>query len=131
MRAGLPARCDRGWFEATFCEGAAVADGADVWSYVSTFNMYDPLALVAAVPALADKFRFDECIVHGTRHRVAGSSSERPGVAASLQEWLEEAFVEGCTLGLPSEDQRVVLEMRRLRNEVASLRARIAVTGTK
>lgn len=57
-RFGLPARCDAAWFRRTFCGGDARVDGrtaADpIWDLVTTFNMYDTLALVAAVPLLRD-----------------------------------------------------------------------------
>ena len=41
---------------------------------VRGFNMYDPIALVAAVPALAERFfETDDLVVHGVRHRVVGA----------------------------------------------------------
>jgi hypothetical protein len=64
-RAGLPGRCDRSWFLATFCGGSDGVDattghvrgGADpVWDLVASFNQYDTIALLAAVPELRQKF---------------------------------------------------------------------------
>jgi len=63
--------------------------------------MYDPIALVAAVPALAERFfETDDLVVHGVRHRVVGVSADRSGVrpGSGLQEWLCAAFLEGARL---------------------------------
>jgi len=49
-RRGLPDRCDRKWFAKSFCGGAdlssVTADTPSIWSQVSAFNMYDPLAML-------------------------------------------------------------------------------------
>ena len=104
-RAGLPSRCDKAWFVETFCGGdGSEREGSDsIWDCVKTFNMYDPLALVAVVPSLAQRFfNYDEFIVNGTSHRVIGVSKERPGIKAGcgLQEWLCAAFKEGAQMEL-------------------------------
>ena len=53
-RGSLPARCDRKWFETTFCGGADCASVAEagaecggIWPHVTALMMYDPLALLA------------------------------------------------------------------------------------
>lgn len=102
-RGGLPARCDRGWFCSTFCGGAGGESGASdsIWDCVISFNMYDPLALVAAVPELAERFfECDELVVGGTTHKVVGASKDRPGVkeGSGLREWLCEKFLEGASM---------------------------------
>ena len=67
-RAGLPARCDRRWFLETFCGGDDAEAGATIWPLIRTFNMYDSLALVAAVPSLAHTH------FHFTEHDVQAAS---------------------------------------------------------
>ena len=68
-RAGLPARCDKQWFSNTFCAGHAAGRPSteSVWDLVLGFNMYDPVALFAAVPALHHAFDFEEVAAHGSR----------------------------------------------------------------
>lgn len=99
LRAGLPLRCDRGWFCDTFCDGEGKSRTGDVaiWDLVCTFNMYDPLALLAAVPALEYMFDFSTLIVDGTLHRVAGVSKEKTGIraGADLAPYMCAAFMEG------------------------------------
>ena len=57
-RGGLPARCDSEWFSTTFCNGGAAGRTAKepVWDVVSSFQMYDSMAVVAAVPKLRKRF---------------------------------------------------------------------------
>ena len=104
-RLGLPSRCDKPWFCATFCGGDGNdRDGSEsIWDCVKTFNMYDPLALVAAVPDLLIKF-FDasEISVNGTTHKVIGVDKEHSGVkeGSGLQEWLYDALMEGARMDI-------------------------------
>ena len=51
-RRGLPARCDKAWYVKTFLKGRGLDRGADesIWDLVQNFNMYDPMALLLAVP---------------------------------------------------------------------------------
>lgn len=48
----LPARCTKKWFCDTFCEGLGTERGSgdSMWDLVVYFNMYDPLAILAAIP---------------------------------------------------------------------------------
>ena len=57
-RQGLPARCDKAWFLTTFCGGAGTERNAaePIWDLVTSFNMYDSLALLAAIPVLRHRF---------------------------------------------------------------------------
>lgn len=54
----LPARCDKQWFCDTFCggEGADRAENDSMWDLVKTFNMYDPLAILASLPKTRNLF---------------------------------------------------------------------------
>ena len=59
VRKGLPPRCDRKWFINTFCGGEddssrCCADTA--WDLVTGFMQYDTIALLAAVPAIREKY---------------------------------------------------------------------------
>mmetsp|Transcript_7655 Transcript_7655/g.22787 ORF Transcript_7655/g.22787 Transcript_7655/m.22787 type:complete len:467 (-) Transcript_7655:305-1705(-) len=108
-RAGLPVRCDKRWFCDTFLggDGRDRAEDVSIWDLVRGFNMYDPIALVAAVPALAERFfETDDLVVHGVRHRVVGVSADRSGVrpGSGLQEWLCAAFLEGARLEAAAEE---------------------------
>ena len=75
-RMGLPPRCDATWFKKTFCGGDAGVDGRGpcdpIWDLVKTFNMYDTLALIAAVPLLRDVI-FDPISVPIAASRVPGA----------------------------------------------------------
>jgi len=108
-RAGLPVRCDKRWFCDTFLggDGRDRTEDVSIWDLVRGFNMYDPIALVAAVPALVERFfETDDLVVHGVRHRVVGVSADRSGVrpGSGLQEWLCAAFLEGARLEAAAEE---------------------------
>eukprot|EP00579_Thalassiosira_antarctica_P031513 CAMPEP_0202033678 /NCGR_PEP_ID=MMETSP0905-20130828/66170_1 /ASSEMBLY_ACC=CAM_ASM_000554 /TAXON_ID=420261 /ORGANISM="Thalassiosira antarctica, Strain CCMP982" /LENGTH=1263 /DNA_ID=CAMNT_0048597589 /DNA_START=136 /DNA_END=3927 /DNA_ORIENTATION=+ len=65
IRKGLPPRCDRKWFIATFCGGdddpsRCCADTA--WDLVTGFMQYDTIALLAAIPAVREKY-FDPFVM--------------------------------------------------------------------
>jgi len=104
-RAGLPARCDKEWFCNTFCQGQGKERSGEesIWDCIIQFNMYDPLALVAAIPLLGDFFEFDEYVVEGVAHRVVGVSKERPGIinGEAVQKWLYAAFMQGTHKSVP------------------------------
>mmetsp|Transcript_53327 Transcript_53327/g.122549 ORF Transcript_53327/g.122549 Transcript_53327/m.122549 type:complete len:608 (-) Transcript_53327:503-2326(-) len=99
LRAGLPLRCDKAWFLATFCGGRGdERSGADsIWDLIQGFNMYDPLALVAALPKLGYFFNFRRHEINGVTHRVIGTSKEDTGVcdAEVLRKYLYQSFMEG------------------------------------
>mmetsp|Transcript_51551 Transcript_51551/g.135425 ORF Transcript_51551/g.135425 Transcript_51551/m.135425 type:complete len:179 (+) Transcript_51551:3-539(+) len=126
-REGLPARCNKAWFCDTFCRGkGAERDGSQpIWDLVSSFNMYDPLALLLATPQLAHFFNPEIVVVGETEHWVVGTSKEVPGVADSvgLIEYMCSAFMEG----LRSQKYKLFAEMQeqynRLAHEVKALRA--------
>jgi len=49
-RRSLPARCDREWFEKTFCGGRTTTTEDSVWGAIESINVYSPIALIAALP---------------------------------------------------------------------------------
>ena len=133
-RKGLPNRCDRAWFLATFCEGSDGIDtktghrrsGADpVWDLVASFNQYDTIAILAAVPALRAKF-FEPLsyivaapaapagqAAHAT-HLVIGTKKQVTGVKdegkAALLRLLQHGYLDGLKANLRlAKEQLVVL----------------------
>lgn len=101
-RQGLPARCDKEWFCNTFCKGeGSDRTGEDsIWDLVASFNMYDPMALLACVPAICDKY-YDiiSLEVNKVEHQVIGLSSERHGVKADMAEELQQFMVKCFNAG--------------------------------
>eukprot|EP00927_Polykrikos_kofoidii_P032349 TRINITY_DN27592_c0_g1_i1.p1 TRINITY_DN27592_c0_g1~~TRINITY_DN27592_c0_g1_i1.p1 ORF type:complete len:1631 (-),score=249.87 TRINITY_DN27592_c0_g1_i1:130-4839(-) len=54
----LPTRCSREWFCQTFCDGKGLARESDdsMWDLITRFVVYQPLALVAALPEICDNY---------------------------------------------------------------------------
>ena len=130
-RMGLPARCDKAWFCNTFCGGAGLERGRDdaVWDLLVSFNMYDPMALMASVPRIRQHF-FVETIkrVRGTDHVVIGTSAEQPGVADdkvdALREFLYRGFFKGLTMNYSEfEETQAVANDASRRRENALLKS--------
>ena len=115
-RGHLPARCDKDWFIGTFCASsskAAMLDGnSPIWDHVTGFNMYDPLALLAATPAMRHLFHFVEHTVGGTVHRVAGISAESPGVTVQAADIMAQAFLHAMKI-----QQRVTARLSRIEHQ--------------
>ena len=103
-RLGLPARCDRQWFRSTFLDNnGGDRNGSDsIWDLVSSFIMYDPMALLAALPATRHFFRPTIKRVNGVAHQIIGRSPDDPGVRPErideLQDFLYTAFFNGITI---------------------------------
>jgi hypothetical protein len=112
-RMGLPERCDAKWFLKSFCggngEGRTREDG--IWDLVQTFNLYDPVTLVAAMPALRELF-FSSYVVelNGAEHHVIGVDEQRHGVIdpSALAEYLQTVMVE--SLRLRAAEERPALQ---------------------
>merc|ERR1719401_1010691 len=81
----LPARCDKQWFCNTFCggEGADRGKNDSMWLLVKTFNMYDPLALLAAIPARQKQFfePTQHSLQDGIMNSIIGTSAENSGIS--------------------------------------------------
>lgn len=108
-RMGLPDRCDRSWFKTTFCGGNEAVEkrGSEdtIWDMIKSFNMYDSLALLAAVPSLRETYF--ESTAHaykGTCHQVIGIGKDSPlngiapGRCQDLQDYLTHAYQTGLML---------------------------------
>ena len=79
--SGLPDRCNREWFAQTFCEGASLADPdtEPVWPKIAFINVYNPLALLAALPVVEAKFLAETAIsLRSATHKVMGMSDRQP-----------------------------------------------------
>ena len=138
-RKGLPGRCDRTWFLATFCGGSDGVDpqtehvrggGDSVWDLVVSFNQYDTIALLAAVPELRQKFFeplacqvaaltisgnvADATTSAAVTHQVIGTTKESTGVRdegkPALLKLLKQGYVDGLKANLRlAKEQLVVL----------------------
>ena len=75
-RKMLPSRCDRKWFRDTFCGGVDPKTDAEVWNSTRSFNMNDPLALVATIPALRERF-FEPKIIRVKTQRPKQDNIDR------------------------------------------------------
>lgn len=100
-RANLPDRCDKDWFCNTFCGGKGKdRSGSDsIWDLIQSFNLYDPMTLIAAVPELRAQF-YDPTVVKvgDTEHLIIGVTDAIHGVkdAAALAEYM----LKRCLLSL-------------------------------
>ena len=80
-REKLPERCDREWFCRTFTSKYAMSDDESIWSQVTKVNLYDPLALLACVPAFRElHFAWKTKVINNTPHIVTGISNEDRGI---------------------------------------------------
>jgi len=107
-REGLPARCDQAWFSNVFLGGKGKdRKGTDsIWDLAGTFQAYDAIALLAALPSVRDRY-LDPMVysVKGlpqygsTEHEVMGLNPSLTGVRDpdALRNWLEEAVLDGIT----------------------------------
>ena len=57
-RLSLPSRCTKKWFCDTFCGGNGLNRTEDdsMWDITTTLYMHDPIALIASVPELRERF---------------------------------------------------------------------------
>lgn len=100
-REKLPARCNKLWFLNTFCggKGEERTSTDSIWDIVQTFNLYDPMACLAAVPSLCERFYEPEVVtVNNVEHRIIGISAEKIGVkdAAAVVQYLTDSIL--CAL---------------------------------
>ena len=104
-RLGLPPRCNKEWFTNTFCGGGGMDRSGDesIWDLIQSFNMYDPMALLASIPQIRHRyFEWESKVVNGVEHIVIGVSKEKHGVkeelAAELISFMYNSFLKGVTL---------------------------------
>mmetsp|Transcript_35154 Transcript_35154/g.74804 ORF Transcript_35154/g.74804 Transcript_35154/m.74804 type:complete len:1116 (-) Transcript_35154:92-3439(-) len=108
-REGLPARCNKEWFSSVFLGGKGLErTGEDsVWDLATTFQPYDCIALLGALPGIRDRYLNPNVFQikgnHGPAvHEVMGLSAEMNGVrdGVGLRAWLEAAMLEGVESGI-------------------------------
>eukprot|EP00931_Biecheleriopsis_adriatica_P018957 TRINITY_DN13073_c0_g2_i1.p1 TRINITY_DN13073_c0_g2~~TRINITY_DN13073_c0_g2_i1.p1 ORF type:complete len:940 (-),score=185.98 TRINITY_DN13073_c0_g2_i1:67-2886(-) len=89
----LPPRCDKQWFCDTFCGGNGTDRNQDasMWDLVCSFNMYDPLAVLAALPGPRDLyFSPQPYTVKGVTHLIIGLSKDETGLAPQKRQDLHD-----------------------------------------
>ena len=103
-RIGLPERCDKSWFQKTFCGGdpEVFMRGIDdvIWDCVVGFQMYDSLAVLAAVPSIREAlFTPMRHNYNGVENVIYGMSTEDSGLSEVQQkhsvEFLDKCFLAG------------------------------------
>lgn len=100
----LPARCDRKWYCDTFCNGQGCdrAPNDSMWDLVQNFNMYDPLALLASIPAWREWFFKPDLYIGqgGVEHLIIGSAKDKSGISSShvvlLQDFLLNTWIRAA-----------------------------------
>mmetsp|Transcript_30125 Transcript_30125/g.70256 ORF Transcript_30125/g.70256 Transcript_30125/m.70256 type:complete len:819 (+) Transcript_30125:71-2527(+) len=101
-RMPLPSRCDRHWFLQTFCAGRPAQEveaSEDIWDAVSSFNVYSPMCLLAAVPTAQEHFMLATRVkVRAATHLVVGWSSA-DNVCVRHPEELQNALAHGFIYG--------------------------------
>mmetsp|Transcript_154871 Transcript_154871/g.288799 ORF Transcript_154871/g.288799 Transcript_154871/m.288799 type:complete len:875 (-) Transcript_154871:69-2693(-) len=117
QRMGLPMRCDKEWFKNTFCSGDVGVDSRGpndpIWDMVKSFNMYDSIALIAAIP-LVRKAVFTPVIhtVEGTEHLIIGASKEEIGISSDQADectkFLHRAYQVGISLDHLQKTQVII-----------------------
>lgn len=106
-RGGLPGRCDQAWFCKIFLGGKGLdRKGEDsIWDLASTFQAYDPMALLAACFGVRARFMRPVVVsVKGlrgtTQHEVLGVTETNNGVleGEALSSWLASAMIDGLEI---------------------------------
>ena len=91
-----------------------------IWPFVASFNMYDPLTLLAAHPKTLEKF-FEPTIkvVNGVHHLVVGVDSEVTGVKdkkalrAFMMNALRYALSQSVKHALGTTERKKSIALRR------------------
>lgn len=112
-RAKLPNRCNKEWFCNTFCGGQGKdRTGADsIWDLIQSFNLYDPMTLIAAVPELRERFYEPTVVKVGeTEHLVIGVCDAVPGVKDA--DALARYMLDRCLLSLNASKEELPQEFR-------------------
>ena len=98
VRGKLPVSRDRKWFVSVFCKNQdpPITGEQEVWPYVDSFNQYDAINVIAAVPELRKRFFTNlSHDVKGVTHFVIGSHKDNPSVVNSddLREYMTKLQV--------------------------------------
>ena len=101
LRLGLPPRCNKEWFCNIFCGGEGIDRDSDssIWDLIQSFNMYDPLALLASIPQIRHRyFSGDVKTVLGVKHVVIGTSQKNHGVREDKASELANFMYNRCVV---------------------------------
>jgi len=99
----LPPRCDKNWFCNTFCGGQCknLNGNDDIWKYIESFILYDPMTLIAAIPKYRNVyFTPVEIKVKGTVHYLIGLSKQVHGIKYpdALRGFIHSQIVEALDI---------------------------------
>ena len=106
-------------FEAQFCKGAGLAslkDDEDVWEKIDSLNLYNPLALLAALPAVEERYlAATGVIVRSATHKIIGiSEGEGSGVQphrlSELRRLIYTCFFSGSVANASEFEPREAAE---------------------
>lgn len=92
LRRVLPARANKQWFQDTFCSGREVNPSQSIWEQIDTLSLYDPVALLAAIPQCREAyFTPVDITVNQTTHQIIGLNQQYSGVKdpTALKEYLQ------------------------------------------
>jgi len=96
-RGRLPERCDADWFGEIFCSGKRPTSQNDIWEQVDAFNVYGPLALLATLPDVVDRYVKTESIqVRAATHDLV---SLQDSTSATDPEGLLNLLLHGFVYG--------------------------------
>merc|ERR1719274_183710 len=103
-----------------------------IWDLTGTFQAYDPVALLAALPGVRDRFLAPHMVAAENRfgditfHEVVGLSEKVTGVQpeAPLGEWLHVALLDGLTVS--TADAGVAVHAKRRNTDLSALENGIA-----
>jgi hypothetical protein len=102
-RGSLPKDRNRQWFINVFCGGKNldhIEDGGNIWDYVDSFVLYDPVNLYASIPELEERFLEPVRFGKDEQHKLFGLSSDIHGVkdVEAFASFLVEIEMNGLVL---------------------------------
>merc|ERR1719253_848018 len=105
-REGLPGRCDKNWFCNVFLSGAGKdRSGSDsIWDLSTTFQAYDPVALLAGITSLRERFFKPITVTIKSEtgpvdHEIIGLTETLHGIrdGSALANFISTALLTGLT----------------------------------
>ncbi|MBI2473698.1 nucleoside hydrolase [Candidatus Uhrbacteria bacterium] len=98
-RDGLPPELGTQWFSNAFCRGKNLSNikpTDEIWEYVEVFNLYDPMAVMAAIPEISGQ-HFDPILINGGKVQVIGMNRQYHQVSkpAKTAGFLEAGMLRG------------------------------------
>jgi len=80
VRGTLPKDRDRKWFVNVFCKNVdpGISATEDIWPHIDSFNLYDPINLIASLPYLVPIY-FNPIIINKDNY-IIGTSADNHGI---------------------------------------------------